>query len=159
MSLNTTARTWVAGEKPPASTWNTEIRDAINGIQAAWTSYTPTWTATGTNPVLNNGTIAGNYMQVGKTIHFRISLTFGSTTTVGSGAYIFGLPVTAIGTTAVLAVGVMVHSGSRNTRLGYLTTTTGLVLTDMSGANVTNAVPFAWASGDTIGIQGSYEAA
>lgn len=72
MGLNTTPRTWVAGEKPPASTWNTEIRDAFTGIQAAWTSYTPTLT----NVTLGTGgTVQGWYHQIGHTIRFRALIT------------------------------------------------------------------------------------
>ena len=44
MSLNTTAATWVSGSVVTAAQMNTEIRDAVNGLQAAWTAYTPTTT-------------------------------------------------------------------------------------------------------------------
>ncbi|MFF7023064.1 hypothetical protein ACFY97_18925 [Streptomyces klenkii] len=60
-----------------------------------WSSYTPSWTATTTNPSLGNGTIAGSYMKVGTTCSVFIKLVIGSTTNRGSGTYKFSLPFTA----------------------------------------------------------------
>jgi hypothetical protein len=50
VSINYTPRTWVAGEVVTAAFMNTEVRDALTGIQAAWTVYTPTWTASHEQP-------------------------------------------------------------------------------------------------------------
>ncbi|MFI6440472.1 hypothetical protein [Streptomyces sp. NPDC050759] len=61
----------------------------------AWNTYTPTWTAATTAPAIGNGTLTGKYAVVGKVCHFTALVAFGSTTTFGSGAYSFGLPVTA----------------------------------------------------------------
>lgn len=102
MSLNTTPRTWVAGEVVTAAELNTEVRDALTGIQAAWTAYTPAWTATTTNPAIGNGSIVASYMQVGKTVTFEIQLNFGTTTTYGTGTWQLTtpLPVKLLGYTA-----------------------------------------------------------
>ena len=67
----------------------------LNGIGEAWTSYTPVWTAATTNPAIGNGTISGKYCQVNKLVVARINVTFGSTTTYGSGNFFFSYPVTA----------------------------------------------------------------
>lgn len=75
--------------------WNGSSWDTYQKIPGAWTSYTPTWTAGTTNPVLGNGTLVGLYQQFGKTIHYQINLTAGSTTTFGSGTYAFALPFTS----------------------------------------------------------------
>jgi hypothetical protein len=88
-------RTWVVGEVVSAALLNQEIRDQINSILAAWTSYTPTWSSTGTAPALGNGTLAGRYMLVGKTCHLAIKQTNGTTTTYGTGGYTWALPVQA----------------------------------------------------------------
>lgn len=61
----------------------------------AWTTYTPTWQANTTNPVLGNGTLVGRYQRVGRTILLHINLIPGSTTTFGSGGYFFNLPFTS----------------------------------------------------------------
>jgi hypothetical protein len=59
---------------------------------ADWTSYTPTWAASGTAPSLGNGTLTGNYLQVGKQVIVRIAFIAGSTTTFGTGNWSFTLP-------------------------------------------------------------------
>lgn len=93
MSLNSTPRTWVTGEVVSAAQMNAEIRDAVTGVQAAWTAYTPTWTAATTNPVLGNGSIDAATQRIGKNLLLAISLTMGSTTTYGSGQWRLTLPV------------------------------------------------------------------
>lgn len=65
----------------------------------AWTAYTPVWTGATTNPVIGNGTLSGQYLQMGKVVHVVIEAIFGTTTTFGSGQWIVSLPV-AIKTTA-----------------------------------------------------------
>lgn len=69
--------------------------EAANITTGAWTSYTPTWTASGSNPVLGNGTLVGLWAKVGRTYVVHINLIPGSTTTFGSGTYSFALPVAA----------------------------------------------------------------
>lgn len=93
--MTTTPRTWVVGEVVSAAEMNAEIRDQWNDVLAAWTSYTPTWTAATTNPAIGNGTITGRYKQIGKLCTASFQLSAGSTTTFGAGAYTIGLPVIA----------------------------------------------------------------
>lgn len=162
MGLNTTPRTWVAGEKPPAATLNTEIRDAFTGIQAAWASYTPTLT----NVTLGNGTLAGAYYQVGKTIHYRALLTFGSTTTV-SGSIQFALPTTANSsqTAGNFPLGISTMKGT-STVYGWarLVAAANAVAPVYNTAATTSSdctatAPYTWASGNFIFVQGVYESA
>lgn len=155
-------QTWVALTDVTADDMNREIRDNFDAIGDPWTAYNPTWTASTTNPTLGNGTLVGAYMQAGKLIHFRLRLTIGSTTNVGSGAYSFGLPVPCVVgfNWAFAMTAVLQDAGSgRYTRAAYLASTTTFVLTDASGVNVTHASPFAPANGDTISVAGTYEAA
>jgi len=65
-------------------------------FESAWTSYTPTWKASLTEPSLGNGTLVGAYQKIGKTCFFGILLKVGSTTTGGTGGYSFALPATAV---------------------------------------------------------------
>jgi len=58
-----------------------------------WTTFTPTWTATTTNPAIGNGFIGGSYTRVGKLIVGNAYVIAGSTTTYGAGAYLLSLPV------------------------------------------------------------------
>lgn len=71
-----------------------EFVRAADVIPDNWTSYTPDWTAVTTPPALGNGSLTGQYIQVGSLVWVTISLVAGSTTTFGSGQYRFSLPVT-----------------------------------------------------------------
>ena len=71
---------------------------AANFTPAAFTAYTPVWTASGTAPVLSNGTLTGKWAQFGKLIVGEAILTIGSTTTVGTGTYSISLPATSSST-------------------------------------------------------------
>lgn len=158
MSLNTTPRTFVAGETETAAIFNTELRDAVTGIEAAWTTYTPVWTGAGGNPTLGNGTIAGRYQRYGKTlIACEIIVTVGSTTTVGAGAYSWSLPFALLNGTVGLAAG----SGAFNdvssgtpllSRNAIRTATTTVGLSDSAGARVGAAIPVVPATGDVISV-------
>lgn len=46
----------------------------------AWVTWTPTWT----NLTTGNGTTTAFYIQMGKTIYFRLKFVFGSTSSIGS---------------------------------------------------------------------------
>jgi hypothetical protein len=128
----------------------------------AWTSYTPTWTASTTNPTIGNGSITGNYKQIGKTVWFRILITDGSTTSEGSGNYSVSLPVAPItgsiftfmgsaGTGTFLIYGIST-AGSTTLPLYAQTSTT-------TTARMTPTYPTNIGTGDTISISGTYEVA
>lgn len=62
---------------------------------AAWgplEKFTPTWTASVTNPVINNGQLKGRYRRRGTEGFVRWLIKIGSTTTFGSGEYRLSLP-------------------------------------------------------------------
>lgn len=107
-----TPRTWVVGEVVSAATMNQEIRDQFNSMFAAWSTYTPTWTSSGTAPSLGNATMIGRYMKWGRTVLAHINLTMGSTTTYGSGDYSFSLPFNAATTGASLITSAQLLAGS-----------------------------------------------
>ena len=62
-----------------------------------WTTYTPTWTGTVTNPAIGNGVISGRYMNVGATIFGEVRIQAGTTGfTRGEGTYRIGLPTAGV---------------------------------------------------------------
>jgi len=62
-----------------------------------WTTYTPAWTGTVSNPVIGNGILSGRYMNVGATIFGEIRIQAGSSGfTRGEGTYRIGLPTAGI---------------------------------------------------------------
>lgn len=81
-----------AGSVLTAAQWDATVRDGFNAF-GAMTSYTPTWGSSGTAPVIGNGTVIGAYSQIQKTVFFRLGVTFGTSTTFGTGNYTLTLPV------------------------------------------------------------------
>jgi hypothetical protein len=136
----------------------------MNGIQAAWDTYTPTWAASGTAVALGNGTLTGKWIRLGKTVHYRIQLTMGSTTTFGTGTYSFVLPTAAHADyTANMHMGnglALDSSGAvfNNLTAGWLSSTTVFVL-GTANTSIGQTVPWTWAVSDKISIAGTYEAA
>jgi len=65
------------------------------GALGAWRSYSPAWTGTTTSPAIGNGTLFGQYTQIGETVIAEIWLVIGSTTSLGSGYWEITLPVAA----------------------------------------------------------------
>lgn len=159
----TTPRTWVAGETVTAALMNVEIRNALAGIQAAWTSYTPTFTTSGTAPALGNGTLTGAWTCSGKTAHFRLKFTAGSTTTYGSGNLRFGLPATSNGETVCTA---FLHDASAGNgyaadsvaHIAASTAFAGVYVGSIGSSNVVTGVfPVTFATGDRIWVSGTFE--
>lgn len=57
-----------------------------------WQTYTPTWSSSGTQPAVGNGSITGKYLRMGRECSVHIALIAGSTTTYGTGQYYFSSP-------------------------------------------------------------------
>ena len=115
-------------------------------------SFTPTWTSSGTAPVIGNGSITGSYDRNGSDIHAYGQLTIGSTTTFGTGVYRFGLPFINVGGLR-MGVARILDSGT-----GYYTgvtlTNTGENYVEISFNNLPQqaqqGVPITYATGDVI---------
>lgn len=145
------------------------LTGAANLNMGAWTSFTPTWTASTTNPVLGNGVLVGRYQRVGRTIICHINLTPGSTTTFGSGNYSFALPTSAanqgaayIGNAQFLAsngtdryLGQVVVSAGATTTSAFFPTSA----TPAKAGFMTPTTPETFSSGDQLRITFTYEAA
>ena len=152
-----TVPTFAAGAKLRGADMQT-ISDILTATTAAWTSYTPVWTANGTAVSLGNGTIVGKYRQVGKWVTAQILLTMGSTTTFGTSFYLFTLPVTALTANGYLGAAKFLDAGTLDRNgVSYLFDTTHVVATSNAGA-AGQLVPHTWANTDTFTIQIDYEA-
>jgi hypothetical protein len=152
----TDPRTWVAGEKPSASTLNTHIRDNFKAIGDPWTSYTVTLG----NSTPGNGTLTGNYIQAGKLVAFRIQFILGSTSAI-TGSPTFTLPVAAAAA-RTFATRVLMWDSSASAPKGgmaYNSATGTLSIRDSTDAAISSTNPFTWATSDEITIVGTYEAA
>jgi hypothetical protein len=92
----------------------------MNSIGEAWTSFTPVWTSTGTQPAIGNGTLVGKFCRINKLVIGSIALISGSTTNFGTGSYLFNFPVTAA--SPIFAFGIMLSEGvyyDSNVGAGY----------------------------------------
>ena len=123
----------------------------------AWTAYTPTWAANTGSPTIGNGTLTGKYVQIGKLLHFKIALTFGSTTSVGtSTVWRFGLPVPVVYDNMPVP-GWLLDSGTAE----YLATATVSAATEVrptvSTGYLSYNAPFTWTTNDCLRIQGTLE--
>lgn len=137
----------------------------LSGTGSGWTwgSWTPTWT----NLTVGNGTLNyAKYTQVGKTVFYRIKLTFGSTSAV-SGVVGFSPPVNLnsdYNADAPLFSGLLndatgsiwfpfVTWGAANRiDIHYLNGSSNL-------AALSSTTPFTWATNDIIMVSGAYQAA
>lgn len=55
--------------------------------------YTPVWTSSGTAPSLGNADVRASYSVRGRIVRGTVQITFGSTSTFGTGQYSFSLPL------------------------------------------------------------------
>jgi hypothetical protein len=126
---------------------------AIKGV--AWTSFTPTWT----HFTPGNSTVSGHYCQIGKVVFLTVGVVLGSTASVAAAEVKLTLPVTGketgtgfIGNCMYVDMGTASYGGNIQSSgtLIYHGSPLGYVATE---------APFAWAEGDIVKINATYEAA
>lgn len=146
----------------------TSYNSLLNAMQAAWVSWTPTWT----NLSVGNGTAIAKYRQIGKLVVARLSLVFGNSTSV-SGDIIFTLPVTRAafaGSAGLMPIGqggaldASVPAAFSAVICTPSTTTANFRFMNSSATYVTRdgataSVPFTWTTSDELAAQIVYEAA
>lgn len=149
-----------AAREHPSGTFWVHAATAVD-FGTDWKAWTPTFT----NFTLGNGSVIAKYVQVGSTVWYRLLVTLGSTSTVGTNPR-FTLPVTAVAHNATEPIG----DGGANDATGsnwflrvwgFSTTEGRLVF--LNGASnldaITATVPFTWTTSDEIAARGCYEAA
>jgi len=132
-----------------------------------WTSFTPTWTSTGTQPSLGNGTLTGRYQRIGNTFHFRIELVAGSTTTYGTGTWTFSLPFTPTSQgnrVPFPGLAFDVSAGALYSVFGQWVSGASILAFSQVGATgqiggLGPTAPFTWANTDRLTICGTCELA
>jgi len=147
------------------TTGDVYVRDGSNvwlTHHASMQTYTPTWTATSTDPTIGNGTRVGRWIQQGNLVTFTATINMGSTTTYGSGLWSIGLPVATANITGFRqtfsAVLEDVSSG-RHTGSAYSEPNSTSVTRIIAGAatsGVSNTSPFTWTNTDWISVSGTY---
>lgn len=152
---------------------NSTVDVSISGVVStgpadqAWLPYTPTLTASTTNPT--NWTQTGYYTTFGKTVHCKFEITATASFTAGSGTYRIAIPVSAsaninnwtvIGSAMVFdsSAGAVTHPRISIDNPLYVTLWYPTTWPSTGNASVTNAAPYTWASGDKIIGGFTYEA-
>lgn len=145
--------------------WTTEVFNRFTAMTSGWTSYTPTWTGSTTNPTVGNGTLTGAYKRwdaVGHLIVFRIRLVMGSTTGYGSGQWSFALPASPVAATAVHGHALDVAPSNTRYALTGVASSTGGGTVERVAVNgttlgIASTVPMTWATGDVLTLGGTIE--
>ena len=149
-----------------AGSWVCWGRMGADAATGAWVPYTPSWTASTTNPVLGNGTLVGVYAVSGKTCHAAIRLIPGSTTTFGSGTYLFGVPFTAasvgvefLGVARLTAGSTFIGQVDLGAGGGAMNATFPSQSTPGIAANMSNTLPATFASAHVLRMTLTYQIA
>ena len=125
--------------------------------------YTPLLT----NITIGDGSVTGKYLKIGKFVYFKIYLTCGSTTSIGTDPS-FSLPFTSSSATGWLQPVCTLGDYGTADYMGLVrlitTTTARIYITNVAGTyptqvSVTATVPFTWAENDLIAFMGIYESA
>jgi hypothetical protein len=161
-----TPRTWVVGEVVTAAELNAEVRDQWNDMLAAWVTYSPTWAGLS---VLGSSTANGRYKKVGRTVTGTAELTWGTSSSLGTGTITVTLPATAAtvagnlgwqtigryydgaGSTWKTLIAYIASAGTTATVYAIRQSDVGWVSPGTAG--------YAWASGSTMRVEFDYESA
>jgi hypothetical protein len=135
-----------------------------------WTTYTPLFTGSTTNPNIGNGTLSGRYMAIGATIFGEIRIIAGTSGfSRGSGIYRVGLPSSGVVENfqpvgqvvmrdegpGINYFGTAIFNGGINNRIELYMHSQSATFDE--GVAVTESTPFLFSSNDKILIQFTYE--
>lgn len=150
------------------TTWtdnSTATGTNINFVDYAAYAPTPVWASSGTQPVLGNGTLTSQVIRQGKVLAVDIYLTFGSTTTAGTGDWYFTLPSpfaaftaanTVVGVARILDTGTSWLIGT-----AWMNAGSNRIYgsTSASSSQIGAGAPITWATGDTLLLHVEFEMA
>lgn len=132
-----------------------------------WDSWTPTWTSTGTQPALGNGTLTGGLRRPADSdmVQWWLRLSIGSTTTFGTLIYQFSYPTDPAPSATALTV--MAPTGwvydDSSTAIypvaGRVQSANVIRVGRGDGSIFTPSVPITWATNDIFVLNGFYEPA
>lgn len=121
-------------------------------------SYTPSWTAATTNPVLNTGTIVGQWYYVAThLVFYSVLLTMGSSTTYGTGAYSLSLPVAAARVQGAGGGRMTQSSSNQSVNCAIYSGALSAVRLIHGSGSASPSSPWTWGNGDIISVSGIYE--
>lgn len=138
----------------------------LNTIGAVWETYTPTLTASTTNPNLGTtGTAAGRYARIQKIVIGQAQFVFGGAgIAAGLGFYFCSIPITAqsAGPTVGNMIAIDVSTFATTSNTAALDTTARVIGYGTGGGGLAGSIQsttYPWAAGDIIRVNFCYEAA
>lgn len=138
-------------------------------LLAAWSAYVPVFSSSGTAPnVGSTGTIVGAYRERGKSVDYRVKVTYGGSGIAGTGNFNLTLPTackaavedTCVGAATLFDTSAGAAAGRFGASVYCQIAATGQVRIALGGTGGgiwTATAPFAPAAGDIISISGTYE--
>jgi hypothetical protein len=165
VSYTGTPTTLVAGDTSALVTKFNDHRDALKGLSSALTTWAPT--PSGGITAFGNAVVVAKYQQVDKWVRGYVKVTMGTTTTFAAAAVAISLPVTAhadqnpfVPLGSAFFFDNSVGTTSRTFGTAWVASTTVANFnTPTAGGNVTNLVPWTWATSDILAYTFEYEAA
>jgi hypothetical protein len=130
----------------------------LTGTNLTEASFTPGWInqPTGTAFSIGNGTISGDKRRVGDYLTADIVIVRGSTTSVGTGAYLFTVGETFADFRTIRGTGMIIPASGGQFPVvveGVSSTQFALVLTSSNARVANTGAPVTWASGDILEFQ------
>lgn len=127
----------------------------------AWANWTPTLTASTTNPTIGSGTLTGRYVAVGKLVIASVYIAFASDSNAGSGVWRISFPVTPTNVTLITGSWSINDVGTNNFSGAVRYSGATFVTFPYEGSPfyVSHNYPMTWANGDTLRATWIYEAA
>jgi hypothetical protein len=140
---------------------NAKLSNVAGEPGGAWNVWTTAWTnlTKGTSFTENSA-----WIQIGKTVHFRVHLTLGTSPSVGTNPTLT-LPVAIKESTNYGYIGQVYLQDTGSGNFEGRIDKSGIIYgfgsasTYVSRAAITATVPHTWAATDVIRISGTYEAA
>lgn len=123
-----------------------------------WQTYTTALTTGGVAWVVGNGALVASYTMIGNTVHFRIRLTVGSSSSFTAGAVQFTLPFNQKVLLGVTAIGMSVGPNSQTMWRSSSTGLTAVLVPYLPGAaSQATVATMGLVSGTELVVTGTYE--
>ena len=138
---------------------STEL-NALDGQTGAWTSFTPSIAGL----TLGNGSLSGAYVKIGKTVNFRVILSFGTTSAISALTLTFPVTISGFYTSLSHIANVTFYDTSSGVLNSGMVRSDGKIYVLSASnpysqvASLSSDVPFTWANGDYMAITGTYQA-
>lgn len=133
----------------------------LDHFQGGVIAFDMTWTSSGTAPTLGNGTKTSDYEIQRNMCFIQFTIVMGSTTTYGTGTWLFVMPIDRVGGSTRNLVGQITDASAGLIRqvMNTWNSVVNIALAPDSASNIGPTVPWTWAVSDTIAVSGWYRIA